>query len=329
MAESDSDSSTSQYNIGKTGTKRRRSSLTKIVSVFKKNKNKEDISTTTINSNIEFNNNNNNNNTTTATFLNDMNRNSQQSPLASTSGADYLPAEELPPQFKGNNLQYLSNNGFYLCAKIPQFNVTDLTILQNMLNSYFNSVLRDKDWVYDIVRYEGDIAVGFMYFLTRLYEFTNDNLIHFNMYKMIMYNMYREWCKYVACLYPLVENLNGANATKEIMNIINQSVYSVYKFAQRTKKITPIDRFDKIINDKPMDDSIAMYHTIFGIQAELTTLYTSAIKKLKETNLKLHNNEQITPTKDLTMNNVQFKLPYAPNSIKTTPMNFIVLRKQV
>nr|ALN42060.1 ORF127 [Cnaphalocrocis medinalis granulovirus] len=36
MAESDSDSSTSQYNIGKTGTKRRRSSLTKIVSVFKK-----------------------------------------------------------------------------------------------------------------------------------------------------------------------------------------------------------------------------------------------------------------------------------------------------
>lgn len=128
-----------------------------------------------------------------------------------------------------------------LTVKIPSLDTSNLSSTQETLNKYLSNTLGISKNAYGLAHSAGDRAVAYEYFAKYM--------VHKGIAKTpevflrlcdVMREMYVGWSLRVNSLYLLVINLNGADATKEIMNIVNQSVYSVVKFVMGTVLNQPV-----------------------------------------------------------------------------------------
>ncbi|AER41551.1 hypothetical protein [Epinotia aporema granulovirus] len=158
-------------------------------------------------------------------------------------------------------------------AKAP-FLPTELDEIQLVMDKYFNNVINMNMSVYLFLQMsKGDYSVGYYYF-TKLLRSLNMNAIKYEYSRKVMYKMYMDWAENVCKLFGLVINANGASPVKEIMNIINQSVYSFLKFVAKPHNL-PMLFFDNIYqlpkNDiNTLDDEMIQ-------QRELTDFYNQKI----------------------------------------------------
>ncbi|ABQ52071.1 hypothetical protein SlGVgp128 [Spodoptera litura granulovirus] len=111
----------------------------------------------------------------------------------------------------------------------------DLFLLQSIMNKYFNEVLNINENIYRFLQSApGDSAVAYMTFMLHLYN-TGFRGEQFHKTCNAVKSFYLQWADQIDHLVELVINLNGSNVVKEIMNIVNQSVYNVVYIIEKSK----------------------------------------------------------------------------------------------
>lgn len=197
-------------------------------------------------------------------------------------------------------------------AKIPSFSNMDLSTIQITLNEHLKKFSIYN--AYQLCRQAGDRAVGYYFFTQYLvFKGVNDrDKDVFNNICTVMYDMYVTWSSQIVYLYPLVVNLNGADTTKELMNIINQSVYALIIFVMNEVLNDSIpEYFADLAFDAGNEQFEKKYfdykNTFYSQNIQLTSLYNTKLETLTPVQ-KFFNNNFVTSTKIL----FEFKLKQLP-----------------
>lgn len=179
-------------------------------------------------------------------------------------------------------------------AKVP-FLPADLEALQIVMDKYFNNVLNMNMSVYMFLQTcTGDYTVGYYYF-TRLLRSLNMDKIKYDKCRKVMYKMYIGWSENVCRLFGLVINANGAAPVKEIMNIINQSVYMFLRFVTKTTDQTSLFFIDNPY-ELPANSMDPLEEEVIQ-QQELVDLYNQKLYNVYTHNFsKFTNEERVTDT---------------------------------
>lgn len=111
--------------------------------------------------------------------------------------------------------------------------------MQALLNRYFVEVLDINTTVYRFVQTApGDNAVGYNYFARYLHsKGVSTNPLVFEKCCDVMRSMYTAWADEAPKMVTLMLNLNGFNVLKEVMNVVNQSVYRFVAFVLKTENV--------------------------------------------------------------------------------------------
>nr|ADO85542.1 unknown [Pieris rapae granulovirus] len=311
--QSDSDDGANVYNIGgKKKTKKRRGSLSSIKNFFIKRTSKES----------ENNNKMNVSSSGDVTFGDYERDNSGRVAINSVLVPVSVNTYNAPPQ------KYTVSENI-LNARVPTFYNMDLGTLQVSLNYYFQNTLNDSFNAYELTHSPGDRAVGYFFYSRYLISEKVGNTPEvFKMLIKIMYQMYENWSFQTKSLYPLVVNLNGADPTKEIMNIVNQSVYSVVRFIMKNVlgKTIPLlftDLNYRLTDPIPENCERAWYkyyYKLISDQAQLSCSYNNIISRISVA-AKFYHFDEETPYKILS----DVKLIAAP--VPASPkFNFTIIK---
>ncbi|AGQ20374.1 hypothetical protein CaLGV116 [Clostera anastomosis granulovirus A] len=251
---------------------------------------------------------------------------------AGNGGATLTPSGEL--KFTDSSQIYTAStpptsSSRVLITSVPHLGGMDLAPMQSTLNDYLLTRLGGKFNAYKLTHVKGDRAVGYQYFAHHLVQRgVVDDREKFWELCAVMRTMYESWATSIPDLYRLVVNLNGADPTKEMMNIINQSVYSVVRFVM--VDVLHMDApglFSDLNNDSPpttqcyLDAWQNVRHHIYARQAHLTTIYDGRVGTLTEA-FKYYEQDDVTDVKKLS----KLKILAAPVSKKhmTTPFEIII-----
>lgn len=190
-------------------------------------------------------------------------------------------------------------------AKAPHLpDRNDLELMQDVLNHYFREVLGLGTSVYNFLQNSpGDAAVGYLYFACILHEAgLKDDEKTFRRCCDAMKSMYSAWAEEVGKMFPLVLNLNGRNVIKEMMNIVNQSVYRLVAFIMFTQNMSVPELFYKS-PAPPQSCEERMLTTNVAIEQQmLTNVFNERFQSaLQSRNVyKFYSEERETPYVNLT-----------------------------
>ncbi|AAF05286.1 ORF172 [Xestia c-nigrum granulovirus] len=120
---------------------------------------------------------------------------------------------------------------------------TDLFIIQHILNKYLEKVLKLDLTLFQLLQESPGInaplyKIFVMVLISKMPDLDEKFLSKFN---DAMYTFYIRWVNQVPALIEIVLNTNGYDVIKEIMTIVNQSVYRTLYLFLRANKITGIE----------------------------------------------------------------------------------------
>ncbi|AKN80824.1 hypothetical protein [Diatraea saccharalis granulovirus] len=218
--------------------------------------------------------------------------------------------------FMNEFTKYTNNKNIFL-AKVPPLNgFKSLQETQTALNTYLLYTLKGNKNAYRLLQFPGQRCVAYYYIVRYL---ISQNIIDGELRVICkeMYKMYKSWCDQVPALYPLVINLNGADPTKEIMSIVNQSVYSMVKFIVNVLLNNNIPDYLYEVDYKPNEDYWQnISHDIDTDNVHLTFIFDSKLMSINKNVDKYYNYDKETPTKF--MNHLELIKLSSPNVIKST-----------
>ncbi|UYE99036.1 MAG: hypothetical protein [Betabaculovirus sp.] len=301
LLKSDSDDpSTNVYDVGgdKKKRKRRRSSLASMINMFSKrpSKNDENINNNTNNSNSISRSVDNvsgeiekmNTNTTTTTTT----------PFIFSSTGSVLQNNITPV-----SVAVIDTSSTILVTTVPTLNNLNLDVLQIILNKHLSEVYPQQYTAYELTHMKGDRAVAYLYYVHFMVMHGIDrNPYVFQQLCKIMHHMYMQWSEQIQYVYPLVVNLNGEDPTKEMMNIVNQCVYSVIHFVFNiVLNMRVDDYFADLKQNSAFDATIhpEVFFTAYSDHQQLMGMFNVAINQLRPTLHKHFSNEQTTDYVDL------------------------------
>nr|QBH66478.1 hypothetical protein PhopGVgp123 [Phthorimaea operculella granulovirus] len=146
--------------------------------------------------------------------------------------------------------------------------------LNSHFKNYFSS-LRLLTIIYE----DGSACVAFMHLCNLLTSVISDDRL-LDVLCDLLYSMYKQWLPHLSNLYTMVVELNGANPTKEIMNIINQYnyivVYSVINFETKEQLSEKLSKTGVPANK----NANLNWDRIELQQNELTVLYDETLKSI-------------------------------------------------
>lgn len=322
LFKSDSDepstSTANVYDIGgdKKKRKRRRSSLASMMNMFTKRPSKND-------ENINNNTNNSNNISKVNNFsgeiekMNSVDASATTTPFLFSSTGIVLQDNIAPVPTSMSidvNIPDMAGGNGVLVTTVPALNNLNLDVLQILLNKHLSEVYPQQYTAYELTHMKGDRAVAYLYYVHYMVvNGVNRNSYVFQQLCKVMHNMYMQWSDQIKYMYPLVVNLNGADPTKEMMNIVNQSVYSVIKFVFNDVLNARVDNYFADLKENSVFDATIdpkVFFTSYSDQQQLTGLFNVAINQLRPTPHKHFNYEQITT--DVSVSDT--KLRHAPIS---------------
>ncbi|AAP85750.1 ORF_113 [Adoxophyes orana granulovirus] len=175
-------------------------------------------------------------------------------------------------------------------ARLPFItNSFTLENAQTVLNDYLKNTTKSISNAYNLTHISGDSAVAFYHYVKYLISIDAHKSIEtFNTICQIMYNNYYMWSTKLQILYELCINYNGYDATKEIMNIINQSVYGLVRFiAIEVYFRNPPRLFNSLVvkeDDMTNDQKSfleSIHDTIYNKNFNLTHYFNMSVQNLK------------------------------------------------
>ncbi|AIS92122.1 hypothetical protein [Erinnyis ello granulovirus] len=241
----------------------------------------------------------------------------QQQPLLFSPKSGIVLQENITPTPSTSEQQIIidvgGGGGGLLVAIVPKLHNLTLDSLQTIVNTHLQEVYPQSYTAYQLTHMKGDRAVAYLYFVHYLIvNGVNKHPLVFKRLCEVMHKMYTQWSDQIKYLYPLVVNYNGADPTKEMMNIVNQCVYSVVKFVfNNVLGVRVNDYFADLqenftLNTYQLSD---VYFSLYADQQQLSALFNVAIGSLKSTQ-KFYNYEEATPTVNVSAQ----KLQIAPTS---------------
>lgn len=205
-----------------------------------------------------------------------------------------------------------------LLVAIPPQLPADLDLQQEVLTLYIRHHLNVNTTVYNFMRtVGGDRAVGYMVFVLYLqHRGVDDALVRDT--ARVMRVFYDKWADTVHNMVPLAVNLNGHDPIKEIMTLVNQSVYTVVRFVLSTQELSSPDYFTGIdLGDRRQAEVPAwIKDEHLALRDVFNARFYAAFAAPSH---KQHHNEQATPHFDLGM----YKLLRPPLSL-TKVQTFVV-----
>ncbi|UXX41924.1 hypothetical protein [Psilogramma increta granulovirus] len=315
LLKSDSDdpstSTTNVYDVGgdRKKKKRRRSSLASMINVFTKrpSKNNDNINSKSMNSgggSVEQIIDASANTTATTPFI------FSSTGVVLQDNITPAPSLILPAASAAAD----ESSGDILVTMVPNLNNLSMDVLQIILNNHLSEVYPQNYTAFELTHMKGDRAVAYLYYVHFMIVHGVDrNQYVFQNLCNIMRYMYMQWSDQIKHLYPLVVNLNGADPTKEIMNIVNQSVYSVIRFVfNNVLRLRVNDYFADLKQHSTFDATThpESFFTSYSDQQQLMGMFNVAINQLQPTQHKHYSYEQITDNVNLS----EFKLKHAPIS---------------
>lgn len=133
----------------------------------------------------------------------------------------------------------------YICiAQAPQFPLTtDLFAKQHLINSYLLRVLNLDTTLYQLLHTTPGVSAPLYkaYVLILLRSLPNASPKFLNKINEAMFSMYTRWADQVPAMIELVLNTNGEDVMKEIMTVVNQSVYRIMFLLLRSNNIAGVD----------------------------------------------------------------------------------------
>nr|UYX49741.1 hypothetical protein Datr000111 [Darna trima granulovirus] len=207
-------------------------------------------------------------------------------------------------------------------AQIPDIINMPIQIMQTELNHYFQKTLKLNYNTYKLTHSAGDNAVAFQHYVEYLITYNlNLSKSKFEKIYKIMYNMYKLWLNQINDLHKLVSNLNGYDSVKEMMNIINQSVYGLVYFLLNNVLNVNVNQLffnsSYNINDVKYNNENEI-DSIKSLQSTLTALYAQRIQLLSPV-IKFTNEEEATRNVNLS----EQKLPASPVNEYNTAFTII------
>ncbi|QOD40084.1 Maph121 [Matsumuraeses phaseoli granulovirus] len=223
---------------------------------------------------------------------------------------------------------FIAPNRLYI-NKVPNLNFdNNLTLVQSTLNTYLLNIGINKNAYQMLQTYSGDRAVGYYYFAR--YLIVNKVANTPEVFKEIVHAMrklYMTWLDQLTALYPLVVNLNGADPTKEIMTIVNSSVYTLIKYIMSVVDVNlPMEFYNLPLNEyvpaecREAFDKFDLF--IEGQNETLTSLYNLKIFAFPKSVEKFYNNNKTTGSVQL--NDVKL---IASDHVNTVNKNLFVIDK--
>lgn len=212
-----------------------------------------------------------------------------------------------------------------IVCRPPMLTDGDPGMVQRIMNRYLSEVLNLPNYtIYRLVQtMRGDSAVGYKAFAMYLYKkfYTNLPRDEFDCLADAMYNFYENWSHVVSALLPLVVNLNGADPVKEVMNVVNQSVYTLVVFVARSAGVSLPKFFVEVNWDAKRDEEHYVVDQALEIkQLALTNAFTYRLTtKLRAGEIaKVHERDTVLPSiQSLSEHKVYVARPYSINRLAT------------
>lgn len=294
LLKSDSDDpSTNVYDVGgdKKKRKRRRSSLASMINMFSKRPSKNDDNKS-IKSNVSGDSGAETMNTNTTTTT------TTTTPFIFSSTGSVLQNNITPV-----SVAVIDTSSTILVTTVPTLNNLSLEEIQIVLNNHLTEVYPQQYTAYELTHMKGDRAVAYLYYVHFMVMHGIDrNPYVFQQLCKIMHHMYMQWSEQIQYVYPLVVNLNGEDPTKEMMNIVNQCVYSVIRFVfNNVLNMRVDDYFADLKQNSAFDATIhpEVFFTAYSDHQQLMGMFNVAINQLRPTLHKHYSNEQTTDYVDL------------------------------
>ncbi|AJK91797.1 ORF136 [Spodoptera frugiperda granulovirus] len=138
----------------------------------------------------------------------------------------------------------LVNVNYVFIAQAPQLpHNTDLFTKQHIINSYLQRVLNLNMTLFQLLHNTPGISAPLYkaYVLILMRSMPNADVKFLHKINEAMYSLYTRWADQVPAMIELVLNTNGENVIKEIMTVINQSVYRILYMVLRANNVANID----------------------------------------------------------------------------------------
>lgn len=136
------------------------------------------------------------------------------------------------------------NVNYIFIAQPPQIpQTTDLFAKQHIINAYLQRVLNLNMTLFQLLHNTAGISAPLFkaYVLILMRSLPNANVKFLHKINEAMYSLYTRWADQVPAIIEIVLNTNGENVIKEIMTLVNQSVYRMLYLVLRANSVANID----------------------------------------------------------------------------------------